>query len=545
MSNENNRLIPDQMHSSFDFDELQNKLENDLRTELADLKLLEDQKAAIGDPDNLGKTVMNIVWAQFINQIGTTAGEEFIRENGNMKLDLSYNAHFQSADDFANGIFAEHNPNREIYKERYAKWDQNFQRQNGEIIFDKDRTGVGKQRLVKNARSPYDRGRPYGSKENHIDVDHIIPAAEMIRDPEMNAYMDLDQRVAFANNKINLQEIDSSWNQSKRDKATRDWLNNPNSKGKTPEQALDNMSPEDKAELIARDDAARKEMAVKKKELQQNAADEAKASRKDEALRVSGKALQAVLMALLAQLVRKIIGKLISWLKSQKRNFDTFISEMKTTILEFFTDVKRNLLTAGDTFMTAIASSVFGPIVRTVKSAWLIIKQAGTSVVEAIEYIKNPDNAKKPVGILALEVGKIVMTGLAAAGSLALSQAIEKALMAVPVFTVEIPLMGSLASIIGLFLGGTVCGILGALVLHLIDSIIIKTQMQEITLKQIFQGNQIISSQEKLLTVQSYNTTQSRNAVLSQMESRHTEVEKKIHEAIDSVFGQPLLPAGE
>ena len=38
------------------------------------------------------ETVMNVVWEQFLNQIAVTAGEDFIRENRGLTLDLSNDA---------------------------------------------------------------------------------------------------------------------------------------------------------------------------------------------------------------------------------------------------------------------------------------------------------------------------------------------------------------------------------------------------------------------------------------------------------------------
>jgi hypothetical protein len=52
-----------------------------------------------------------------------------------------------------------------------------------------------------------------------------------------------------------------------------------------------------------------------------------------------------------------------------------------------------------------------------------------------------------------MEVGKIVMAGLTGAGAIVLGEVIEKGLTTIPIFAVEIPLFGSLANIIGIFMG--------------------------------------------------------------------------------------------
>lgn len=38
--------------------------------------------------ENLGNVVMGVVWDQFIIRIGAVAGEDFIKENRGLKLDL-------------------------------------------------------------------------------------------------------------------------------------------------------------------------------------------------------------------------------------------------------------------------------------------------------------------------------------------------------------------------------------------------------------------------------------------------------------------------
>ena len=64
--------------SAIDFDELEEKLQSQLDEQLSELDFLESEKAQIGNPDALGETIKNVVWEQFINQIGVIAGEDFI-----------------------------------------------------------------------------------------------------------------------------------------------------------------------------------------------------------------------------------------------------------------------------------------------------------------------------------------------------------------------------------------------------------------------------------------------------------------------------------
>ena len=72
MANENELLE----ENSVDFDDidlegLETTLNNDLASELSDLEYLKIEEAKIGNPDALGKVVLDEVWKQFGNQIGS------------------------------------------------------------------------------------------------------------------------------------------------------------------------------------------------------------------------------------------------------------------------------------------------------------------------------------------------------------------------------------------------------------------------------------------------------------------------------------------
>ena len=79
---------------SFDFDELEVKLQGQLEEELADLEFLQEEKEKIGNPDALGKVILDEVWKQFGNQIGLDlTNETLIQEYNRTHPDesLEYN----------------------------------------------------------------------------------------------------------------------------------------------------------------------------------------------------------------------------------------------------------------------------------------------------------------------------------------------------------------------------------------------------------------------------------------------------------------------
>ena len=116
---------------SVNFDDLESKLTSELEEQMSDLVLLEQDREKIGNPNTIGETVMNVVWEQFINQVGVVAGEDFIKENRGLTLDLRDSAHIQTTENFANGKIATHNDKID-YQKRYDDWQNNFARENGD-----------------------------------------------------------------------------------------------------------------------------------------------------------------------------------------------------------------------------------------------------------------------------------------------------------------------------------------------------------------------------------------------------------------------------
>ena len=223
---------------NMDFKHTEEELESRLIEQLSELSLLEKDRENIGNPETLGTTVLNIVWEQFINQIGVVAGEDFIRENRGLTLDLRDSAHIQTTENFINKKFATHNDKID-YQQRYNDWQSNFQRdEKGEVVNHKTRSGKEEATLVSGARKPFDQGRPVGSVEHRTDMDHTISGAEIIRDPVANAHMDKKEQIAFANSDKNLNEMNAGHNRSKGDKPMTEWLDNPNKKGQKPMKFL-------------------------------------------------------------------------------------------------------------------------------------------------------------------------------------------------------------------------------------------------------------------------------------------------------------------
>ena len=521
---------------SVDLEGLERKLESDLEEQMADLKNLELEEKKIGSPDSLGETIKNVIWEQFVNQVGVVAGEDFIKENRDLTLDLSDSAHIQTTENFADGKIATHN-DKINYKERYDNWQSNFQHDaNGNVITHQTRTGSNEATLAKGARDPFDKGRPSGNVERGTDMDHTVSAGEIIRDPGANAHLTTNEQINFANSNENLNEMPSGENRSKGDKSMTDWLDNPNKNGQKPSEIFD-IDKEKEEAYRAKDAEARAKYERVKEEGEQRSVETGKQSQKEEAFRIGKDSIRAAVMALLASLIKEIIAKLIAWFKSGEKKFSTFIDSVKNAIKSFVSKLKENILNAGNSFVTSIVTAIFGPVIGILKKIWILLKKGYQSIKEAISFLRNPANAKMPFSLKMMEVGKILIVGLTAGGAIVLGEVIEKGLMTIPGFQIQIPLLGSLANIIGMFFGALVSGLIGALALNLIDRLIAKKLKKENRVQQSGKEIEILNTETKLVEVGRKKVVKAQNDVFQSIDTRHNEATNTMVESIQNIAG--------
>ena len=517
-----------------DLDELEEKIQSRLDEEVSELKFLVEEKEKIGSVDNLGEIIKDTVWEQFLNQIAIVAGEDFIKENRNLTLNLSNEAHIQTTENFVKGNIAIHN-NYIDYKERYDDWNENFQKDlNGNIITHTTRTGKEENTLVRGARNIFDKNRPTGLSSDNIDMDHTISAGEIIRDPKANAHMSKKEQVEFANSEVNLNKMSASLNRSKGDKSVSDWLDNPNSNGQKPKEIL-KISLAEESKLREKDFKAREEYKKIKNEAEEKSMILGRRSQKEEAFKVTGKALRAVFMQLLAELIKEIIAKLVKWFKSAKKALNTLLESLKEAINSFIVKLKTHLINAGNTIVSTIATAIIGPIFNTIKKVWMILQKGWNSLKEAIEYIRNPENKNKPVGILFMEVGKIIIAGLTGIGALVLGDVIEKGLMTIPIFAIQIPLIGSLANILGIFFGAIIAGIIGAIAINFIQVQVEKCLKMENVDLQIRKGNEILNLQSQVQAVSEVKLGYHKNRVAQEVYDRHIGAANEMKTMIDNI----------
>ena len=521
MANENKTFELQSSEIDFDYEqllELESSLENNLKDVVEHIDQLDIDREKLQNNEYLQESIENIVWEQVQLQLAAQIGEEFIKENKGQTLDLRKVAHIQTAENFEKGKFATHN--RDVdYQERYTKWQDNF-----------TTNKKGERVLKSDAREFFDKGRDKGSGVVHKD--HTVSIKEQLNDIEMSTFFSKEEVKGFANSSKNLHDLDASANMSKGDKTMKEFLDSERN-GLKPEERF-NI---DRKQLEKDDQEAREELHKRKQENKEKAIQSGKKSRRDEALKVSGKALKAALLQLLSEFLRELISKFISWLKDIERNLSTFIEKVKEAIISFVNNLSNHLLNVGKSVITMIASAIVGPVINTFLKAWTFIHQGWKSLKEAIDYLNNPDNKEKSVQIMMLEIGKIVVAGLSATGAIVVGEALGASLTAsFPVLAISIPLLGTIGSVIGTFMGATLSGIIGAFVLKMIDQQIVNKQITELSSKKIDQNNEMLVIKDQLLDVKSIRLQVEKDSVINTIKERHDMAASIMKEKLSDIF---------
>lgn len=543
MANENDLLELQVSDLDIDYEELlqlESSLESNLKDVVEHIDQLDIDREKLQNNEYLQESIENIVWEQVQLQLAAQIGDEFIKDNNGQTLDLRKEAHIQTAENFEKGKFITHNADRSIYEDRYKDWQEKFERDEfGNIRTHATRSGKTVNTLKKLARKKFDENRLTGSKVKGTQMDHTVSAGEIIRDAKANAFMTEEEQIAFANSKSNLYEIRSEINQAKGDQSTTELLDNPNSKGQYARE-VHNISSKEEKQLREKDKEARTEYDRVRDEAENRAIQSGKKSRRNEALKVSGKALKAALLQLLSEFLRELISKFISWLKDKERNLSTFIEKIKEAIISFVNNLSNHLLNVGKSVVTMIASAIVGPVINTFLKAWTFIHQGWRSLKEAIDYLNNPDNKEKSVQIMMLEIGKIVVAGLSATGAIVLGETLGASLTAsFPVLAISIPLLGTIGGLIGTFMGGTLSGIIGAFVLKMIDQQIVEKQIAELSSEKIDQKNEMLVIQDQLLDVKNIKLEVEKNTIINTIKERHDIAASIMKEKLSDIFTEP------
>lgn len=474
----------DEIIESFDLDELEEKLDNQLSEELSNLEFLEEEKKKIENPDALGKVILNEIWTQFGNQIGL----DMTNETLNQKYDREHQG--ESYKDVAKDIMQ----------------DSKYKQANKAM---KEKQKSGK------LRDEY-TGKKI-RKNDTANLDHVVARKELFEN-RRRKQAGISTK-SLSNKDENLKATNESLNKSKKEKSVGEYTANRERREKDlikqnerANKKIDesNMSEVDKRKLKERNnkrlqdklDADNKRMKLHDKNARDAINKEIYKGVVKETAKKAGKdALKQMAITALFSLLKEVMNGFIRFLKSKIISFNNFIKELKQSIKSFFNKISNILQVGVNSVLGTVVTEIFGPIVSIFKKIGSLIKVGISSLIDAINYLKAKENRNKPFSIKVAQVGKIITTGLVAGGAIFLGDVFEKLLLTVPGMQIELPLIGNLANVIGIFLASLLTGLVGAIVINLIDKFIAKKQKEYAQAAIVENGNIIIEKQHQLRIV--------------------------------------------
>ena len=506
--------------SFLNLDELEGKLQRQLEEELSEFSFLESEKEKVGNPDELGKVILDEVWRQFGNQIG---------------LDMTNETLIQKYD-------REH---PETYDEvgKAVMQDQRYKDAN---------KAMKEQQQSGNLKDEY-TGKDIKQNED-ANLDHVVSRKELYENQRRKqANLSTEE---LANKSENLKATNESLNKSKGKKSVDEYVNSRTEREqdliKQNERANKKIDESNMSETEKRLQKEENNKRLQDKldaddELMKKADKEArKAINKDITIKATkeigkkaGKdALKSMAISALFSMLKEIMNGLVRFLKSQAKSFKLFLEEMKESIKSFFTKIANILQTGASTLVGTVLSEIFGPIVSMFKRVASLIKQGVSSLLEAIRYLSDKDNKSKPFSVKVAQVGKIITAGIVAGGAIFLGELFEKILLTVPGMQIQLPLLGTLANVIGMFLASLVSGLVGAIIINYIDKFMAKRQMENLQAEHIKIGNEIIATQNEIYDINTERLSQQKENITNSISMRHVSAAKEINNSFQNIFGK-------
>lgn len=501
---------------TLNYDELEELLEQQFEMEFSNLESLQTEFKEIGSPDKLSEVILDEIWNQFGNQIG---------------LDMT-----------SDTLLKQYNDNKDKPKE-YTKVI-------GKSILEDKRFKDAKNNMKDKLRSGTLKDEYTGKTlkiNEKVNLDHVVPRKQIFENP-WRKIADIEPS-DLANKSENLAATNESLNKSKGAKSNSEYIKNRELREKELRNQVQranekiekkNISDAEKRNLKAENEKRLNDkLAADSKKMLKAEKTAKKAINKDIAKKASvrmankaGKdAVKAMFVAALFGMLKEIMNALVRFFKSKKRSFDAFLEEMKNALHSFFRKIKDFIKVGVDSFVGSIVGEIIGAFAQKLKKLPNLIRQLFGSIRESISYLSNPENQTHSTAIKIAHISKIITSGLVAVGAMFLGEYFEKYLLTIPNFGNPIPLLGTIANILGMFLASLLTGILGAIMINRLDRFISRKLIEENQKKQADKKNELLRIQDIQIFVAEENVAVKRNDIFSKMAKNH----QKLRELLGNV----------
>lgn len=521
MENELLVLNTEEVYESenLNYDELEELLEEQFTMEFSNLKKLEVECKEISSPDKLGDVILDEIWNQFANQIG---------------LDMTSDT---------------------LLKQYNDKHPNGYTKEEGAKIL-KDKRYIDANKAMKETQKTGNLKDEYTGKKLKINekanLDHVIARKQLFENP-WRKIADIDT-ADLANKKENFAATNESLNKSKGATSNSDYIKNREVREKKlrdqvqrANEKIDkkNISDAEKRNLKAINEKKLNDKLAADSKKMLNAEKKAKkAINKDIAKKVpvkvankAGKdAVKAMFVAALFGMLKEIMNALVRFFKSKKQSFDAFLEEMKKALHSFFGKIKDFIKVGVDSFVGSIVGEIIGAINQKLQKITNVVKQIFGSIRESISYLSNPENQSHPTEIKIAHISKIITTALVGVGAMFLGEYFEKYLLTISGMQTSIPLLGTIANILGMFLASLLTGILGAIIINGLDGFISRKLQEENKKQQADKKNELLRIQDIQIFVAEENVAIKRDHIFSKMAQNHQKLRELLEKIQEDIY---------
>jgi len=506
---------------SLNYDELEELLEQQFEMEFSNLESLQTEFKEIGSPDKLSEVILDEIWNQFGNQIG---------------LDMT-----------SDTLLKQYNDNKGKPKE-YTKVI-------GKSILEDKRFKDAKNNMKDKLRSGTLKDEYTGKTlkiNEKVNLDHVVPRKQIFENP-WRKIADIET-VDLANKSENLSATNESLNKSKGAKSNSDYIKNRELREKNLREQVKkanekidkmNISDAEKRNLKAENNKRLNDkLAADSKKMLKSEKTAKKAINKDIAKKASVRmankagrdAVKAMFIAALFGMLKEIMNALVRFFKSKKRSFDTFLDEMKNALHSFFSKIKDFIKVGIDSFVGSIVGEIIGAINQKLQKITNVVKQIFGSIRESISYLSNPENQSHSTEIKISHISKIITSALVGVGAMFLGEYFEKYLLTISGMQTSIPLLGTLANILGMFLASLLTGILGAIIINGLDGFISRKLQEENKKQQADKKNELLRIQDVQIFVAEENVAIKRNQIFSKMAQNHQKLRELLGNVQEDIY---------
>lgn len=521
MENELLVLNTEEVYESenLNYDELEELLEQQFTMEFSNLEKLELECKEISSPDKLGDVILDEIWSQFANQIG---------------LDMTSDT---------------------LLKQYNDKHPNGYTKEEGAKIL-KDKRYIDANKAMKETQKTGNLKDEYTGKKLKINekanLDHVV-ARKQLFENSWRKIADIDT-ADLANKKENFAATNESLNKSKGATSNSDYVKNREVREKKlrdqvqrANEKIDkkNISDAEKRNLKAINEKKLNDKLAADSKKMLNAEKKAKkAINKDIAKKVpvkvankAGKdAVKAMFVAALFGMLKEIMNALVRFFKSKKRSFDSFLDEMKNALHSFFGKIRDFIKVGIDSFVGSIVGEIIGAFAQKLKKLPNLIKQLFGSIRESISYLSNPENQSHPTEIKIAHISKIITTALVGVGAMFLGEYFEKYLLTISGMQTSIPLLGTIANILGMFLASLLTGILGAIIINGLDGFISRKLQEENKKQQADKKNELLRIQDIQIFVAEENVAIKRDHIFSKMAQNHQKLRELLEKIQEDIY---------